>query len=143
MLPKEFFQHIMACKANLSPEEFTRYIQLLIYSKASWDNSKTVAELLEGQKTADLDPNPQPLHGLVGQAHACIHHNALADLPKIFQKTLVIGGKEDIFTPEWMAEEVTNAIPNAELYLYEKAGHIFHFEHLDDFNKRIYWMAVG
>jgi pimeloyl-ACP methyl ester carboxylesterase len=134
---KGIFQHIIACKTHLNPEEFTRYIQLLIYSKASWDNPKTVAELVEGQKNAYLDPNPQPLHGLVGQAYACINHNALADLPKIYQKTLVIGGKEDIFTPVWMAEEVTFAIPNAELYLYEKAGHIFHFEHLEDFNKRV------
>ncbi len=138
---KEIFQHIIDCKANLNPEEFTRYIQLLIYSKASWDNPKTAAELFEGQKNANLDPNPQPLHGLVGQAHACINHNALADLPKINQRTLVIGGKEDIFTPVWMAEEVTNTIPNAELFLYEKAGHIFHFEYLVDFNKRVsYWL---
>jgi pimeloyl-ACP methyl ester carboxylesterase len=36
-----------------------------------------------------------------------------------------------------MAEEVTNAIPNAELFLYEKAGHIFHFENLEDFNERV------
>ncbi|MES2797016.1 MAG: alpha/beta hydrolase [Bacteroidota bacterium] len=134
---KGIFQHIIACKKNLNPEDFTRYVQLLIYSKASWDNPKTASDLLEGQKNAHLDQNPQPLHGLEGQAHACINHDALADLPKIFQKTLVIGGKEDIFTPEWMAEEVTNAIPNAELYLYEKAGHIFHFEHLKDFNKRV------
>jgi pimeloyl-ACP methyl ester carboxylesterase len=134
---KGIFQHIIACKTHLNPEEFTRYIQILIYSKASWDNSKTADELLEGQKNASLDPNPQPLHGLIGQAHACINHNALADLPKIYHKTLVIGGKEDIFTPVWMAEEVTNAIPNAELYLFEKAGHIFHFEHLEDFNKRV------
>jgi pimeloyl-ACP methyl ester carboxylesterase len=134
---KGIFQHIMACKAHLNSEEFSRYIQLLIYSKASWDDEKVAAELAEGRKNAHLDPNPQPLHGLVGQAHACINHDALADLPKITQKTLVIGGKEDIFTPVWMAEEVTKAIPNAELFLYEKAGHVFHFENLEDFNLRV------
>ncbi len=134
---KGIFHHIMACKAHLNPEEFTRYIQLLIYSKASWDDEKVAADLAEGRKNAHLDPNPQPLHGLVGQAHACINHNALADLHKISQKTLVIGGREDIFTPVWMAEEVTIAIPNAELFLYENAGHIFHFENLEDFNERV------
>ncbi len=134
---KGIFQHIMACKTYLNPKEFTRYIQLLIYSKASWDNPNTASELFEDQKNAYLDLNPQPLHGLIGQAHACINHNALPDLPKINQRTLVIGGKEDIFTPVWMAEEVANAIPKAELFLYEKAGHIFHFEHLEDFNNRI------
>lgn len=134
---KGIFQHIMACKAHLNPKEFTRYMQLLIYSKTSWDDEKVVTELAEERKNAHLDSNPQPLHGLVGQAHACINHDALADLPKIYQKTLVIGGIEDIFTPVWMAEEVTNAIPNAELFLYEKAGHVFHFENLEDFNSRV------
>jgi pimeloyl-ACP methyl ester carboxylesterase len=80
---KGIFQHIMACKAHLNPEEFTRYIQLLIYSKASWDDEKVAAELAEGRKNAHLDPNPQPFHGLVGQAHACINHNALADLQSL------------------------------------------------------------
>lgn len=141
---KGIFQHIMACKAHLNPEEFSRYIQLLIYSKASWDDEKVAAELAEGRKNAHLDPNPQSFQGLVGQAHACINHDALSDLSKINQKTLVIGGREDIFTPVWMAEEVTNAIPNAELFLYEKAGHIFHFEYLEDFNKRVSnWLLVN
>ena len=134
---KSIFQHIMACKAQLNPEEFTRYIQLLIYSKASWDNEKVAKELAEGRKSAHLDPNPQPLHGLVNQAHACINHDALADLSKIYHKTLVIGGTEDVFTPVWMAEEVANNIPHSELFLYEKAGHVFHFENLEDFNRRV------
>lgn len=134
---KAIFTHMMHCKARFRPEEFSLYIQQLIYSKSSWDNEQIAAELEAGRAQAGLDPFPQPLHGLEGQAAACISHNALADLPNVTQPTLVIGGREDIFTPVWMAEEVTNAIPNAELYLYEKAGHIFHFEHLDDFNPRV------
>lgn len=134
---KAIFQHIMHCKARFRPEEFSLYIQLLIYSKASWDNEKVVAELEEGRNQAAIGAYPQPLHGLEGQAAACIAHNALAELPTIHQPTLVIGGKEDIFTPVWMAEEVAGAIPNSELHLYEKAGHIFHFEQLEDFNPRV------
>lgn len=134
---KAIFTHMMHCKARFRPEEFSLYIQQLIYSKSSWDNEAIAADLEAGRAQAGLDPYPQPLHGLEGQAAACISHNALADLPNVTQPTLVIGGREDIFTPVWMAEEVTNAIPNAELYLYEKAGHIFHFEHLDDFNPRV------
>ncbi|MEI7583456.1 alpha/beta hydrolase [Runella sp.] len=134
---KAIFQHMMHCKARFRPEEFSLYIQQLIYSKASWDNEQVALDLEEGRKSAAIDPFPQPLHGLEGQAAACINHNALPDLLSVQQPTLVIGGKEDIFTPVWMAEEVTGAIPNAELYLYEKSGHIFHFEQLDDFNPRV------
>jgi pimeloyl-ACP methyl ester carboxylesterase len=141
---KAIFQHIINCKAKFDAEQFALYIQLLIYSKASWDDENVAAELAEGRKNALNDENPQPFQGLKAQAMACINHNALSDLPKIYQKTLVIGGKEDIFTPEWMANEVAENIPNSELYLYEKAGHIFHFEQLDNFNERVikWFLAV-
>lgn len=134
---KAIFQHIKTCKARLSPEEFSLYIQLLIYSKASWDDEKVAAELEEGRKQAATDPQPQPLHGLEGQAAACISHDVLAELPSITQPTLIIGGQDDIFTPAWMAHEIVEAIPQCDLHLYEKAGHIFHFERLDDFNPRV------
>lgn len=134
---KGIFQHIINCKAKFSPEEFSLYIQLLIYSKASWDDKKIAAELEEGRKNAHLDQNSQPLHGLKGQAAACINHSVLEKLNSVLQPTLVIGGREDIFTPVWMAEEITEAMPNATLFLYEKAGHAFHFENVNDFNNRI------
>jgi pimeloyl-ACP methyl ester carboxylesterase len=91
----------------------------------------------EGRKEAAVEVNPQPLHGLEGQAAACINHNVFNRLHQIKQQVLVIGGKEDIFTPVWMAEEITGAIPNAELHLYESSGHAFHWEQLEDFNPRV------
>jgi pimeloyl-ACP methyl ester carboxylesterase len=134
---KGLFQHIMNSKARFIPEEFSLYIQLLIFSKSSWDDPRKHEELELGRKQDAVNPYPQPLHGLEGQAAACINHNALNDLAKIYQPTLVIGGREDIFTPVWMAEEVANGIPNAELFLYDKLGHAFHFENTDDFNLRV------
>ena len=140
---KGIFGHIVNCKRSFKPSQFSLYIQLLIFSKASWDNESVATELAEGRAAADLDENPQTFQGLEAQAAACINHNALADLPKITQPTFVIGGKEDIFTPEWMAQEVTNAIPNAQLFLYEKCGHAFHFEAVDDFNVRVRDWLMG
>ena len=89
---KAIFQHMMTCKAKLSPEEFVLYIQILIYSKASWDDENIAKELEEGRKQAQFDTNPQPLHGLEAQAAACSTHNALTELPFVEQNTLVIGG---------------------------------------------------
>jgi predicted alpha/beta-fold hydrolase len=134
---KAIFQHLVNCKAKFSPEEFSLYIQLLIYSKATWDDEKMLDELEENRKNAHLDPNPQPLHGLKGQAAACINHSVLTELNTVSQPTLIIGGKEDIFTPVWMAEEIKETMPNAELFLYEKSGHAFHFENIEDFNTRV------
>lgn len=140
---KAIFQHLINCKAKFSPEEFSLYIQLLIYSKASWDDVKMAAELEQGRKDAYLDPNPQPLHGLEGQAAACINHSVLTELGSVSQPTLIIGGREDIFTPVWMAEEITATMPNAELFLYEKSGHAFHFENIENFNNRVTdWLLI-
>ena len=137
------FHHMMHAK-RLRPEEFSNFAQQLIYSKSSWDDDAVYNSLMDGQKAEASNPFPQPLHGLEGQAHACITHDVLADLPTIRKPCLVVGGKEDIFTPEWMAREVAGAIPGSELYLYEDAGHVFHWEKIDDFNPRILrWLKAN
>jgi len=134
---KAIFQHMVACKARLRPEEFSLYIQLLIYSKRSWDDPEMLAVLEEDRKNAALDPNPQPLLGLEGQAAACISHDTLDQLGQISVPTLVIDGEKDAFTPLWMTNEVARAIPKAELHLYKNSGHAFHWENLEDFNPRV------
>lgn len=92
------FKHMMHAK-RLRPEEFSNFVQLLIYHKSSWDNDEVYKELMQAQKETAINPFPQPLHGLEEQAHACITHNVLADLPKIKQPCLVMGGREDMFVP--------------------------------------------
>jgi pimeloyl-ACP methyl ester carboxylesterase len=138
------FQHLVAIKGALPANEFMRYIQLLIFSKASWDSSTAYEEMLLARQDALTDLNPQPLEALASQAAACVNHDLLNELPKISQPCLVIGGKEDIFTPAWMAHEVANAIPHSQLHLYEKSGHAFHWENLEDFNSRVHdWLKMN
>ena len=137
------FEHLMAIKARLRPEEFMTYIQLLIFSKPTWDDPTALAGLRDGRRQAATATEPQPLHALEAQAAACIDHDTLAELGKIQCPALVIGGTADIFTPRWMAEEVARAIPGAELHLYEGAGHAFHWERLADFNLRVHTWLVA
>ncbi|MFC4872327.1 alpha/beta fold hydrolase [Negadavirga shengliensis] len=134
---KAVFEHMVDCKARFRPEEFSRFIQLLIFSKRTWDDDQAYQAMLEDRQNAAQDTNPQPLIGLEGQAAACVNHAVLDQLPSITAPVLVVGGEEDIFTPVWMAEEVARAIPNAEIHLYEKSGHAFHWENLNDFNERV------
>lgn len=136
-MAKAIFQHMVTCKSRLRPEEFSLYIQMLIYSKKSWDDVEFSAALAEERKNASNDPAPQPLVGLEGQAAACIAHNTLDQLERITVPTLVIGGENDAFTPIWMSHEIASAIPGAELFLYQDSGHAFHWENLEDFNPRI------
>ncbi|MFT5240709.1 MAG: pimeloyl-ACP methyl ester carboxylesterase [Candidatus Promineifilaceae bacterium] len=135
---KSIFNHMEVAKARLTPAEFMEFIQLLIFAKPSWDDADTYQSLLDGRSEAALAPIQQPLHGLIGQSAACKDHDVLADLPKIASPTLVIGGEDDIFTPSWMAKEVAEAVPGAELHLYPFAGHAFHWEHLEEFNTRVH-----
>jgi pimeloyl-ACP methyl ester carboxylesterase len=131
------FRHMMHIKAHLRPEQFQHFIQLLIFDKTSWDDEAVYQDLMEGQKEAALDPVPQPLHGLEGQAEACIDHDVLDKLPGIEQPCLVLGGEQDRFVPSWMVREVAEAIPDSELHLYKDSGHAFHWENIEDFNPRV------
>lgn len=134
---KSIFEHMKVCFARLTPAEFMEWVQLLIFTKPFWDNAEAYPTLLEGREAASTNPDPQPLHGLHGQAAACTSHNVVDQLGNISQPCLVIGGKDDIFTPMWMAEEVSSSIPNCDTYFYDDAGHAFHFEYPDDFNARV------
>lgn len=138
---KDIFRHMMDCKARFRPEEFSLYVQLLIFSKATFDDDSSYEDMVEDRENAALDPNPQPLIGLEGQAEACIHHQVLDQLPGIQQPTFVLGGEVDAFTPQWMTREVAKAIPNSLLHIYLGSGHAFHWENLEDFNHRVnQWM---
>ncbi|MDO6437776.1 alpha/beta hydrolase [Cyclobacterium sp. 1_MG-2023] len=134
---KDIFKHMVDIKARLKPEEFSRYIQLLIFSKASFDNKETYQGMLDDRENAKNDSNPQPLIGLEGQAEACMEHHILEQLNEIKQPVLVIGGEADKFTPLWMTKEVAEALPNSDLHTYPESGHAFHWENLEDFNPRV------
>ncbi|MEM7146167.1 MAG: alpha/beta hydrolase [Verrucomicrobiota bacterium] len=134
---KSVFKHLTDCKAALSPKDFMEWIQLLIFTKPFWDNDDAYQSLLDGRKDAADDENPQSLEALKSQAAACVSHDTSDKLADISCPCLVIGGKNDIFTPKWMADEVAAGIPNCELHLYDDAGHAFHWEVMDDFNPRV------
>jgi pimeloyl-ACP methyl ester carboxylesterase len=130
------WQHLMKAKADMRPEDFMQWIQMLIFTKPWFDNDDCWNNMQQGLKDAATNPAPQPLHATEAQSAAAISHNTLNELKNVKCPTLVIGGKNDTFTPRWMSEEVAAAIPGADLHLYDNAGHAFHWECLGDFNPR-------
>ncbi|QDT74663.1 alpha/beta fold hydrolase [Lacipirellula limnantheis] len=140
---RDVFEHLRVAKAKLTAAEFVRYLQLLIFAKPYWDNDASYETLMDGRRLAAEEPAPQPLHALEAQADACVTHDVWGDLQRVACRTLVIGGKSDIFTPPWMAQEIAARIPGCELHLYEAAGHAFHWECIDDFNPRIVRWFLG
>jgi pimeloyl-ACP methyl ester carboxylesterase len=130
------WQHMMKCKATMRPEDFMHYVQMLIFTKPWFDNDDCWNNMQGGLAEAASNPAPQPVHAMEAQAAAAMNHNTLNDLKNIKCPVLVIGGKNDVFTPRWMGEEVAANVPGADLHLYDDAGHAFHWECLSDFNPR-------
>jgi pimeloyl-ACP methyl ester carboxylesterase len=73
---------------------------------------------------------------LLAQLDALGKHDVLADLHKISVPTLVFGGKMDVMVPGFASEEVADAIPGAELEMFE-TGHGCMIEEVDAVNARI------
>src|SRR5579862_1760108 len=46
----DVFQHIIDIKSRLRPDEFGRYIQLLIFAKRFWDNDAAFADMQEARR---------------------------------------------------------------------------------------------
>ena len=87
-----------------------------------------------------------PLLGVIGkpenyerfliQINSCLHHDAYDNLDKIKCPALVIGGDHDKIVGVNAAAEMTDRIPNSELFIYEGLGHGL-YEEAKDFNKRV------
>jgi 2-hydroxy-6-oxonona-2,4-dienedioate hydrolase len=67
-------------------------------------------------------------------AKSAIRHNMAKDLPKIFVKTAIIWGKQDIVTPPYVGKEFNKLLPNSTLYWIDKCGHAPMMEHPNKFN---------
>lgn len=137
------WEHLMKCKAAFRPEDFLHYVQMLIFTKPWFDNDECYKSMEEGLAGMAVNPAPQPVHAMEAQAAAAMKHNTLSQLKNIKCPVLVIGGKDDVFTPRWMSEETAAGIPGSELHLYDHAGHAFHWECLADFNPRTFaWLKA-
>jgi pimeloyl-ACP methyl ester carboxylesterase len=130
------WEHMMKCKEHLSASDFMHYVHMLIFTKPWFDNDDCWKGIQDGNAAAADNANPQPVHAMHAQSAAAMSHNTLDVLKNITCPVLVIGGKNDAFTPRWMGEETAANIPGAELHLYDNAGHAFHWECLADFNPR-------
>jgi len=61
-------------------------------------------------------------------------YDVRAQLPSIHVPTLVVSGRHDWVTPVGESEEIARGIPNSQLELFEKSGHMPFIEEQDTFN---------
>ncbi|PJF39530.1 MAG: hypothetical protein CUN55_14095 [Phototrophicales bacterium] len=56
--------------------------------------------------------------------NAYMRHNVMQELRQLQPVTCLIVGEDDVLLPEWMARRIKHHIPNCELYMIKKAGHV-------------------
>jgi pimeloyl-ACP methyl ester carboxylesterase len=85
------------------------------------------------------NPNPAVPEAYARQADAYVSYDPGERLAGIDAPTLVIVGEQDLLTPPWLAREVADAIPGAQLEIIAGAGasHVVPIERPDDFNRLV------
>lgn len=99
------------------PSFFDEAIKLVITAEFATANS---AALLDAKKMCLRINSPT---ALLHAIDACLEFDATHVNAKIMQPTLIISGKEDVFTPIQVAERVHEEIEGSELKIIEGVGH--------------------
>ena len=122
-------------KKRLSREDYFHF--LFLWTFAAPYHNKHKKELSRMVKDSAQATNPQPVHALMAQIDACINHDAVRKLSRISVPTLIMAGKEDIFTPVKFSEELKKGIKSSWLELFPGCGHNVFLEDVKAFNKKI------
>jgi pimeloyl-ACP methyl ester carboxylesterase len=119
--------------SRLTPEEAAWESLPFLYSQEFIDKN---AELIK-QSIAEQAQNPTPLHSYRRQGQAMVGCDTYDRLPQIKAPTLVISGTADRIVPVENSRILASRIPNAELVLFEGAGHGYLLEVEDEANKAV------
>lgn len=130
------FDHFAKMRAVSTPEDFVQLLQLWIWTPGWME--KHADEIVAAQReSAEAAARGEwmPLHAFEAQCQACAQHDATAHLKKISVPVLLTAGSDDIFVPMRCAEELRASIAGSELQVFKGAGHVHHWEALEEFNK--------
>jgi len=119
-------QAFLRLKSNLAqggyPAFFDEVVKLAFTPKYIAANPGPIAEL-KMKRIAVNSP------AAIGRAtDACLTFNLKDQISKITLPTLVISGREDVFTPVHLAEQIHRSIRASEWKILEGVGHNLHIE---------------
>lgn len=109
----------LAEKAGLF--ETYRMAFLLSYSKEYCMSHRD--RLSEAREMIDRVGGDKLLLGYLRQSHACSHHDSRDAAKRIQTPSLVLVGKDDIFTTPQHSRELAASITGSELVVFPKGGH--------------------
>lgn len=94
--------------------------------------SQYLQRLKERKKNRDKGPTPSAFLRQL-KAITAWGKQAPQNLGRLWMPTLIVNGDNDIMVPSVNSIELANRIPNAQLVIYEDAGHGGIFQHYIDF----------
>jgi pimeloyl-ACP methyl ester carboxylesterase len=107
---------------------YQRVLLPWLFTDAFYSTPGTMEQLIEFIESYPFPPTP---HGLYHQSRAILSSDTSDRLADIQCPTLVMVGKEDLFTPVRFSEQLAQGIPNAELVILEQGGHALIIESAD------------
>ncbi len=120
-------------RAKLSDEERARSTVPWLWNRDFIDHHPEAVERYVKITTQ----YPTPMHGYIGQAHFILTHDTYDRLPEIKAPTLVLTGKQDRLIPHENSRILASRISGAELAVFEKAGHGFISDTMEESSERI------
>ena len=130
---KTVYENLKKLRRVARPDDFMELLQLWIFAPPFYETG--MDDLIEGQKGAAANDNPQKQSGFDGQLDACIHHNSVPRLHEIKVPTLITIGMMDIFTPPAFSDILHGGIEGSLIERFPTGGHVHHWEDLERFNK--------
>ena len=82
----------------------------------------------------DIVNNREKALRIIFTAKSALRHNLEGELHRIDVPTLLVWGKDDTITPQFVGEKFNELIKNSELVLMDKCGHAPMMEKPDEFN---------
>jgi len=118
---------------DMSPMTFFQIMLPFMFNDRSFE-SPGVLEMAVGTIAGHSSTPPDVL---ARQMTACVEHDARDRIGQITAPTLVLAGKEDVFVPFSLSEELAASIPNAKIRVLDGGGHGFNASIADKFNRAV------
>jgi len=127
---EDLFAELRDLRYVLSPAQFQRRLQLLIWSPPTYQQR---AAELRAERDVPVE-GAMTSHAFAAQVGACLSHDARDLLPSLALPVLITCGRLDVFTPIAAAMELAALIPGATVEQFH-GGHAHHWEDLDRYNQ--------
>jgi pimeloyl-ACP methyl ester carboxylesterase len=121
---------------DIAPEEILVASLLKMFTPGFFELGRETIDQMIKSFGRHGEPDESAVLVMKAQLDALNKFDALAELPRISIPTLVLGGKMDMMVSGFASEEIADAIPGAELHMFE-TGHGCMVEEMGGFNEKV------